>query len=166
MLEERDHSGCYGKYHLRGDVHQVDGTTVKLRDLRTETSGNLAVDEVVALVQRLVSLCYMVLILLVRGQVNDLVKDDRIVGLGLVDLAVRRLDKTVFVDPCIGCKGVDQTDVRTFGGLDRAHTTVVRIVDVSNLETCTVTRQTAGTESGKTSLVGQLAERVVLIHKL
>ena len=42
----------------------------------------------------------------------------------------------------------------------------MRVVYVSNLEGCTVTGQTAGTEGGHTALVRQLSQRVVLVHEL
>ena len=86
--------------------------------------------------------------------------------LGLFDNAVRRLDKAEVVDACVGCQIGDQADVRAFRGLDRAQTAVMGVVYVSNLEGCTVTGQTAGTEGGHTALVGQLSQRVVLIHEL
>ena len=40
-------------------------------------------------------------------------------------LAVRGLDEAVRVDAAEGCQGADQTDVRAFRRLDRAHTAVV-----------------------------------------
>ena len=40
------------------------------------------------------------------------------------------------------------------------------VVDVSHLESGTVTAQTSGAESGKTPLVRNLGQRVGLIHEL
>ena len=60
----------------------------------------------------------------------------------------------------------DQTDVRTFRGLDRAHSAVVGVVYVTNLESGAVTGQTARAQGGQTTLMGQLCQRVVLIHEL
>ena len=40
------------------------------------------------------------------------------------------------------------------------------VVYISNLESCTVTTQTTGTKSRHTALVGNLSQRVLLIHKL
>ena len=42
----------------------------------------------------------------------------------------------------------------------------MRIVNVSNLEACTVSRKTAGAEGGKTALMSKLGKRVYLIHEL
>ena len=67
---------------------------------------------------------------------------------------------------CIRCQGVDQTDVRSLRSLDRAHTAIVGVVYISNLESGTVSGQTARSQGGETSLMGQLGQRVVLIHEL
>ena len=53
------------------------------------------------------------------------------------------LDKAVLIYPCIGSQGVDQTDVRSLRRLNRAHTSIVRIVNVSHLESGTVSGKTA-----------------------
>ena len=120
--------------------------------------------KVAVLVERLGSLRDDVLVLDVGGHVVEPRRCTTPVC--LVDLAVRRLDKAVVIDAGVGCQIGDQADVRTFRRLDRAHTAVVRVVYVSNLEGCTVTGQTAGAEGGQTALVGQLSQRVVLIHEL
>ena len=124
-----------------------------------------------ALVQRLVGLCHNVLVLDVSGHILDLVGDDlflqvAILVIDLLDLAVRSFHKAVLVDLSIGCQIGDQTDVGAFRSLDGAHTAVVAVVNVADLETCTVTAQTAGAQSGQTALVGQFSQRVVLIHEL
>ena len=52
--------------------------------------------------------------------------------------AVWCLNKSVLIDSCIRCKRVDQTDVRTFRCLDRAHSSVMGVMDISNLESGSV----------------------------
>ena len=123
-------------------------------------------DEVSFLVQRRIRLSHMVIVFLIRRHVDYFVRYARILRIGLVDLAVRRLNESVLVDPCVACKGVDQTDVRTFRRLDRTHSSVVGVVYVSHLESRTVSGKTARSQCGETSLVGQLAQRVVLVHEL
>ncbi len=108
----------------------------------------------------------MIIIFLIRRHVDCLVRNARILRIALVDLSVRRLHKTILVDPRIGCKGVDQTNVRSLRRLNRAHSAIMRIVHITHLESGTVSGKTAGTQRRQTSLVGQLAERVVLIHEL
>ena len=56
--------------------------------------------------------------------------------------------------------------VRSLRSLDRAHSSVMGVVYVSNLESGTVTGQTARSKGGKTSLVRQLSKWVILIHEL
>ena len=80
--------------------------------------------------------------------------------------AVGSLDKTEVVDLGINAERGDQTDVRAFRGLDRAETTVMGIVHVSHLESGALTRQTAGAKGRQTALVGDLGQRVRLVHEL
>ena len=89
-------------------------------------------------------------------QVNDTV----------VYLAIRCLDEAEVVDCSVNAKRRNKTDVRTLRALNRTETTVVGIVNVTHLETCTLTRQTARTKSRETALVCDLSQRVGLIHEL
>ena len=100
-------------------------------------------------------------VLLVRGQVVDLVGDPAV-----DDLAVRRLDEPEGVDPAEGGQRADQTDVRSFRRLDRAHAAVVRRVNVTDLEAGPLTGQTTRAERRQTPLVRQAGERVGLVHEL
>ncbi len=94
--------------------------------------------EAAVLIQLGTRLGYMVVIFFIRSHVDDFVGNAGILRVGLIHLSVGRLYKAVLVDPCKGSQGVDQTDVGTFGGLNGAHSSVVRIVDVSDLESGTV----------------------------
>ena len=60
----------------------------------------------------------------------------------------------------------DKTDVRTLRRLDRAKTSVVRVVHVADLKSRPVTGKTARTERGETTLVCHLGKRVGLVHEL
>ena len=102
-----------------------------------------------------------VLLLLVGGQVDDLVGDPP-----AVHLAVGGLDEAVLVDPRVGGEGADQADVRALGRLDRAHAAVVGAVHVSHLEPGALTREAARPEGRQPALVGQPRQRVVLVHEL
>ena len=124
-------------------------------------------DEMSFLVQGFVGLGHHEIILLVGSQVHNLIRYPWIRRIrGLIHHTVRRLNEAVLVHPCIGCQGVDQTDVRTFRRLDGTHTTVVGIVYVTHLESGTVPGQTARSQGGETALMGQLCQRVVLVHEL
>ena len=50
VLKERDHGCRYGEYHLRRDIHKVDGTFLEGGSLLTETTGYVVVDEVSVLI--------------------------------------------------------------------------------------------------------------------
>ena len=119
--------------------------------------------EVALFVERLVSLSNSVVVFLVGSHIYNLVGYSARL---LVNLAERSLDKAVFVNLRECCEVGDKSDVRSFRSLDRTHTAVVSIVNVTNLESCAVTGKTAGAERRETSLVSKLRERVVLIHKL
>ena len=95
-------------------------------------------NKVAFLVQRFVRLCDYEVIFFVGSQINDLVGNDGVIRVTLVYKTVRRFHKSVLVNPRIRSQGVDQTDVRTFRSLDRAHTTIMCIVYISYLESGTV----------------------------
>ena len=166
VLQERNHGGCHGEYHLRGNVHQINRLLLEFRSLLTETSGNVIVNEVTFLIQRFVCLCNNEVILFICCQINHIICNNRIHRVCLIDNSVRSLNKAVLIDSCIGCQRVDQTDVGSLRSLDRTHTSVMGVVYVSHLESGTISGQTARSQSGQTSLVGQLSQRVILIHKL
>ena len=84
----------------------------------------------------------------------------------LLHLLVRRLDEAEVIDARVAGERRDQADVRAFGRLDRAHAPVVRGVDVADLEPGPLARQPSRPESGEAPLVGDLGERVRLVHEL
>ena len=118
------------------------------------------------LVQSLAGLGHMVIVLLVRGHIDHVIGNHRIFGVSLVNFPVGSFNKTIFIDSRIACKIIDQTDIRSFGSLYGAHSAIVRIVHVPDLKSGTVSGQTAGSQRGQTSLVGQLCQRIVLVHEL
>ncbi|CDC29576.1 uncharacterized protein BN792_01787 [Faecalibacterium sp. CAG:82] len=171
VLQERDAGGRNRDHHTGRNVHIIDLCGVDFQNVVAAAGRNAGTDEVLPLVQRLVGLCHNVLVLDISGHILDLVGDDLIDQLavlivGLLHLAVRSLHEAVLVDLGVGCQIGDQTDVGAFRGLNGAHTAIVAVVDVADLETRAVTAQTAGAQSGQTALVGQLSQRVVLVHEL
>ncbi len=96
-----------------------------------------------------------------RGQEDDLVGH-----LGVTYTAVRAFQEAVLVGTGIGGQRVDQTDVRAFRRFDRTYATVVGRVYVTDFEASTLTGQTARPKSRNTALVGNLGQRVVLVHEL
>ena len=161
VLEERNQRRCNRNYLLRRNVHQgdvfrrLDGEFVQV------TNSHQLIDQLTFVVHGRRSLGDHVIGLFDGGQEHDLVSDQ-----GVFHHTVRALKEAVLVGARIGRQGVDQTDVRTFRRFDRAYTTVVSRVHVTNFEACTLTGQTTWAECGDTTLVGDLGERVVLVHEL
>jgi len=91
---------------------------------------------------------------------------DLICDFVVADLTVWGFHKTVGIGARIQGQRVDQTDVRTFRRFNRADTTIVRRMHVANFKAGTLTRQTARTQCGNTTLVRDLGQRVGLVHKL
>ena len=127
------------------------------------TAADARVDEMPLLVQRFVRLRDDVAVLFVRRQIVDVIGDD---ARRLVHLAVRRHDEAELVDLGKGRERGNKTDVLTFGGLDRAHTAVVRVVNVADFEGRAVAVEAARTERGELALVRELRDGVGLIHEL
>ena len=162
VLEERDHRRRDRHHLARRDVHVVDDRARHVVDLfALGTHENARLSEGAVRVQRRVGLSEDVEVLHVGGHVVDLVGDPAV-----DDLAVGRLDETEGIDPSERGQRSDETDVGTLGGLDRAHAAVVRRVNVADLEAGTLTRKTARTERGQTTLVRQAGQRVGLVHEL
>src|SRR5690625_2307812 len=60
----------------------------------------------------------------------------------------------------------DQTDIRSFRSFNRAESSIVRIVHVTNLESGPFPCQTTRTQCRHPAFVGNLGSRVRLVHKL
>ena len=171
VLQEGDASGSNRDHHSRRNVHVIDLLCVDFQDLVAAAGRHTGTDEVLAFIQRLVGLCHNVLVLHIGGHILHLVGDDLldeivVLVVDLLDLAVGSLHEAVLVDLGVGCQIGDQTDVGAFRGLNGAHTAIVAVMNVADFEACAVTAQTAGAQSRQTALVGQLSQRVVLIHEL
>ena len=163
VFQERDHGRRDGDHHARGDVDIVDAVAVDLDDLVAVAAGDTVVDEAAVFIDRLARLRDDVAVLDVRRHVLDIV--GHTAG-ALFHAAERRHEEAVLVHAGVGREVADQTDVRTFRRLDRAHTAVVAVVHVTHIEACALTRQAAGAECGDTALVRQLCQRVGLVHEL
>ena len=162
MLQERNQGGTEGDHLTRGDIHVIHGAHRHIDCLFLADSGKGGLgDEVAVLVKFLVGLGDDVVEITVSGHVLDLVGH-----VAVDDLAVRGLDEAERVDAAEGCQRTNQTDVRTFRRLDRAHTAKVGRVHVADLHGGAVAGQTAGAQCGETTLVRHTGQRVVLVHEL
>ena len=143
VLQERNHGSCHGEYHLRGYVHQVDILLLERSCLFSVTSRNVIMNEIAIFIQWLIRLCNNEVVLFISGQINNIIRNTRVLRICLINHTIWRLDKSIGVYSCIRCQRVDQTDVRTLRGLNRAHTSIMGVVNISNLESGTISGQTA-----------------------
>jgi len=166
VFQEWDHGCRYREYHLRRYIHEINFISFKFGSFFTETTGNVLTYKVSVFIQCLIRLSHVITVFFVCCHVNDFIRYDWIIRVSLVYFAVWSFDKTILIDAGIGCQRVDQTDVRTFGRLDRTHSSIMRIVNVSDFESGTISGKTTGTKSRKTSLMCQFGQWVILVHKL
>ena len=109
------------------------------------------------------------LLFLVSGHPVDLIG-----GNAVLDATERGLDEAILVDAGVEGERADQADVGAFGGLDRAHAAVVRVVNVADgrrhvgaaAGAGLVAGKTTRAECGQTALVGQTGQGVRLVHEL
>ena len=161
VLEERN-KGRGGAHELvRRNVHEMDFLRIDENEIPPVPRHHDGLDELAVLVELGVRVGDDVIVFLVRREHLGLVRDEAV-----LHLAVRGLEEPVLVDPRVRRERRDEADVRTFGGLDRAHAPVVRVVHVADLEPRALAREAAGAERREAALVRELGERVRLIHEL
>ena len=152
----RDRDELLGRH-----VHEVDAVG---RD-QEHVAGMAADDEVLGqaavLVEHGIGLRDVVLPLLHGREIDDLGRD-----LAVLDAAIGRFDEAVLVDAREGRERVDQADIRAFRRLDRADAAVMRRMHVAHLEAGALARQAARAERREAALVGDLGQRVGLVHEL
>src|SRR5213082_672776 len=161
VLQERDEGGGHRDDLFRAHVHVVDAVARHERELVLEAARDQHIGELALGPQHRVRLRDRELALLDRRQVIDAVGDAAV-----VHAPVRRLEEAVVVGARVNREGVDQADVRTFRGLDRAHAAVVGRVHVAHLESGALARESPGTQRRHAPLVSHLRQRVVLVHEL
>ena len=84
----------------------------------------------------------------------------------VLHLPERGLDEAVLIHPGVGGQGVDQTGVRAFRRLDRAETAVMGGMDITDSKAGALPGETTRSKGRNAALVGQLSQRVRLIHEL
>ena len=164
MLKERNER-CSDRCDLdRSHIHKLKLFGSHDREVGIKTRLNAGIDERTVIVDRSITLSNHLAFFNLGCEVNHIVIVQ--IHLAILHLAVGSLDEAEVVNLCIHAKRRDKTDVRTFRSLDRAKTAIVGVVYVSHLETCAFTGKTAGTKSRHTALVGDLSQRVGLVHEL
>src|SRR5216684_3168640 len=161
VLQKRDQRSRHRHQLLGRHVHVVDAVGRN----HLHVAGMPADDEILGEaplgVERHVRLGHIVTPFLHGGEIDDVVRHAAV-----LDLAIGRLDEAVFVDPRIGRERVDKADVGTFRSLDRADAAVVGRVHVAHLEAGALAGKTSRSKGRKPPLVGDLGQRVGLIHEL
>ena len=102
------------------------------------TSRNQSILEMSVLIKGLGCLSYIVVILFIGCHVDNLIRNPGILRIAVVDLPVGRFHETVLIYTGKACQRVDESDVRSFGSLHGAHTSVVGIMDIPDFHAGTV----------------------------
>ena len=163
VFKERNQR-CGDRYNLlRRHVHEVNLFACHLNDFFLAARHNAGTRKVAVFADGLIGLRNHVFIFFIRRQVDNLFRHDVVF---LINPAVRRFNKAILVNTRVCRERADKANVWTFWRLDRAHTAIVRMVNVTHIERCALTVQPAGAQCRQTPLMRQLCERIRLIHKL
>ena len=153
---------CSDRHHLTWrHVHVGDLARLHDGEFVAVTYRNELIYKLVLTVDFRIRLCNHALGFLNGRQILNVIGD-----LTIRHLAVRRLKEAILVGAGIGCQRVDQTNVRTFRSLDRANSTIMGRVHVTDFEAGAFTGQTAWAKGRYTTLVRDFGQRVVLVHEL
>ena len=161
VLEERDQRRRHRDQLLGRDVDELDRLRAREHEVAVLAAADQIQDEAPVLRQLGVGLGDRVAALLHRREVDHLVAD-----LAVDDPPVGALDEAILVDPGVGREAVDQADVRPLRGLDRADPAIVGRMHVAHLEARPLAGQATRAQRRETPLVGDLRERIGLIHEL
>ncbi len=96
-----------------------------------------------------------------RREIHDSIGDAIV-----LDFTIGRLDKAVFIDSRVGRERRDKSDIRALGRFNRAYAAVMSRMHVADFETGALASKTARSERREPALVGNLAQRIGLIHEL
>ncbi len=161
MLQEWNQCCCYRHHLLWRHIHIVNIFRRFNRKFTNVTNIDKLIVELTFLINRGRGLSDNKIGFVNRRQIFDLISH-----LAVNHLPVRRLEKAVTVGTGIGCQGVDQTNIWTLGRFNRTHTTIMRRVYVTNLKTGALPGKTTWAQCRHATFVGNLRQRVVLVHKL
>ncbi len=160
VFQEGDQGRGHRNHLTRRHVHQVDLLLLEQGRFAIDPAGDQVVDDLA--VQHLdVGLGDDVLRLFHGRHVDDLFE-----RLAVGDATVGALDEAVLVDSGVSGQRVDQADVRAFRRFNRADAAVVGRVNVADFEAGALAGQTARAKRRQTALVGDLRQRVGLVHEL
>ena len=140
VFQERNHRSTDRNNFLRRYVHEVDAGCLEFTCVFAMTAGNTFIDEMAVFCQRFIRLRDDVLFFFISGNIMNIVCNDMRF---FIDTAIRCFNEAEFIDLTVAGQRRNQADIRTFRCFYRAHTTIVRMVNVSNFKPCTFTGQAA-----------------------
>ncbi len=162
MLQERYQGSAQTNDLVWCHIHVFHFVFIQDREVTGLAAFDHVIHEISFLIHFNICLCNFRCIFFFCTQESDLLH----VCLTVSYFVVRCFNKAHVIDLGMHTKCRDQTNVRTFRCFNRTQTAVVRIVNVTYLETCTLPAQTTGSECGDTTLVRDLTQRVGLIQEL
>ena len=161
VFKEWDERRSNGDHLLWRYVHVLNAFFFNDKVFFPTTGVNLILNDHVVFIKLRVRLSDRELFFHVCRQIFDIIRN-----VAVVYLAVRRFNKAILVDAPVSRQRVDQTNVWTFRRFDRAHTAIVRVVNVAHFHARTLTRKPARPQRRETTLMRQLSQRIDLVHKL
>ncbi len=161
MLQKRNQRRRHRDDLLGRDVHVLHPIRGREHELILIAARDHLVGQATFAVQRGVGLGDHVLAFLDSRKIVDLIADP-----SCVDPPVRGFEEAVLVGAGVDRQRVDQADVGAFRRFDRADPAVVGGVHVAHLEARALAGQAARTQGRDPPLVGDLGQRVVLVHEL
>ena len=154
MLKERNQSSRNTHHLLGADVHvrdiggaRADELTFVANNQAVILTGNFAVLDIG--IRR--SNENLLGRFLIGSQLNHIIGEQTV-----LDKSVRRSEEPVLIHTRVNRKVGNKSDVRTFGGFNRTNTSVVGDVNISHIETGTLTIQAAWPEGREAPFVRQL----------
>ncbi len=163
VLQEGDQAGGNGGDLVRGHVHQLQFLRFHYGEVAHLAGLHALAGEFAGLRHLGVGLGDHLHVLLLGAEVGGRALQ---VHLAVLHLTVGRFDEAQAVDLAVHAKRTDQTDVRSFRRLDGAEAAIVRVMHVAHLETGALAAETSWPECREAAFVGDLRQRVGLIHEL
>ena len=136
VLQERNESGSNRCNLLRRYVHKVNLRRRHYGEVGVLAALNHFADKRTVVVQRSITLTDDMVFLLFSSKIKYMVIVE--INNSVLNLAVRSLDESQLIDFSVNTKRRDKSDVRTFRALNRTKASVVCIVNVTHLETGTL----------------------------
>src|SRR5262249_53348704 len=161
VFQEWDYRGSNRDQLLRRHIHEVDPVARHQVHVASMAAHDQIFSEAATAIDCGIRLRDRMAAFLHRGEIDHLIGHSAV-----LDLAVRRLNETVFIYTRVSCERIDQANVWPFRRLDRTDPAIVRRVHVAYLEPSALAGKTARAKRRQPPLVGDLRQRIGLVHEL